>query len=219
MWWTDRGYQVLRGDEWLLFRAGLDMLWDWVEESFDNPNTYRVEIAAFDELQPGQKLALLAQVGRALRDAEEPAPDLTAPVEAAVAAVFTVIRMGLATEVESPRSLEAEEPSTYWRELLGRACLEVRDRDVRTPDAPGPGQTEVHEEPDEAPDLHFDTWTPPGLDCRDPGEWDIMAQCLAERILWDDDYELAADFLDERPQVAKVKREFLGIAQDYFTAI
>jgi hypothetical protein len=44
----------MKGAEWELFREGLSALWDWVEASFD--------------LQPSQKLAMLALVGQAMRD-------------------------------------------------------------------------------------------------------------------------------------------------------
>ena len=68
MWWTSQGERALSGAEWELFREGLDMSWDWVEESMNDPDLYTFDVDAFDRLLPVQRLALLAHVGTALRD-------------------------------------------------------------------------------------------------------------------------------------------------------
>jgi hypothetical protein len=89
MWSTPLGERVLGGAEWELFRGGLSMVRDLVEEakSSDDPEIGSVGVEAFDLLQPNQKLALLTLVGKALKDEGEPMPELTAHTEATVAAV------------------------------------------------------------------------------------------------------------------------------------
>src|SRR3954465_3910827 len=104
MWWTPLGERVLCGAEWELFRDGLSMVRDLVEEakSSDDPEIGPVGVEAFDQLQPNQKLALLALVGKALKDEGEPMPELTAHTEATVAAVYAHILSMIVMEIESP---------------------------------------------------------------------------------------------------------------------
>ena len=54
MWWTPGGGRVLRGAEWDLFRAGLDVLWDEVEEAEAHGELARAGSPTFDDLQHGQ---------------------------------------------------------------------------------------------------------------------------------------------------------------------
>src|SRR5580692_12856532 len=75
MWRTSQGERVLKGAEWNLFREGLAELWDTVEDDFDRKDACKTGHAAFDALQPGQKLAMLALVGQALHDDALPSPE------------------------------------------------------------------------------------------------------------------------------------------------
>src|SRR5262249_44890412 len=101
MWRMQDGDRVLTEAEWALFRTGLDLLRDSVEEDIraetDDTDT---GIAAFDRLTPEQKLALLAGTARALRDPATPAPRHTDANEGAIAAVFSMIRVELETELD-----------------------------------------------------------------------------------------------------------------------
>jgi hypothetical protein len=63
MWRMHDGDRVLTEAEWALFRVGLEMLWDDIEAGQSETG-----IRVFDDLQPEQKLALLSDVGQALRD-------------------------------------------------------------------------------------------------------------------------------------------------------
>src|SRR3954469_25286130 len=133
MWWTPLGERVLRGAEWELFRDGLAMVCDLVEEakSSDDPEIGSFGVEAFDWLQPNQKLALLALVGKALKDEGEPMPELTAHTEAAVAAVYAHIFSMIVVEIEcAPGSREdGGDPSDVddwfaWRRMALAAYLE-----------------------------------------------------------------------------------------------
>src|SRR5438105_4382457 len=85
MWRMNSGDRVLSEAEWNLFRVGLEMLWDYIEDDSDeDAGLSETGIRVFDVLQPEQKLALLADVGQALRDPAIPAPDLTAANEGAI---------------------------------------------------------------------------------------------------------------------------------------
>src|SRR4051812_7114659 len=100
MWRTNSGDRVLSEAEWNLFRVGLGDLWDHVEDDTrGGGGLSRTGVRVFDGLQPEQKLALLADVGQALRDPAVPAPDLTAANEGAIAAVFAAIQQRLELEI------------------------------------------------------------------------------------------------------------------------
>src|SRR5262245_13630869 len=102
MWRTPDGNRVLTEVEWALFRAGLDVLRDFVEDDIrSNDTIVATGIRAFDDLTPEQKLALLADVAQALRDPKTPAPHHTAANEGATAAVIATLRMELDVELDA----------------------------------------------------------------------------------------------------------------------
>lgn len=72
--------------------------WLWVMYMEDDPWDYGIPV--FDRLTIGQKLSALVRVGRALLIEAEPAPELTAVVEAAAAVIFEGIESGLQSECE-----------------------------------------------------------------------------------------------------------------------
>src|SRR3954462_4293036 len=191
MWWTPLGERVLRGAEWELFRDGLSMVRDLVEEakSADDPKIGSVGVEAFDQLQPDQKLALLARVGKALKDEGEPMPELTAHTEATVAAVYAHVLAMIVMEIESPPGSEKvdgwDDPEDIddafaWRRLALAVYLE----DDGEPEANGTATDEVadrvpgNREEDDGP------WSPPETSSEDVEEWEfLVAECLANRIL------------------------------------
>jgi hypothetical protein len=191
VWWTEDGERVLHGAEWELFRAGLDYVWDDVEASIDGDECFPSGVAAFDDLQPGQKLALLAHVGRALRDEAVPCPDLTSHAEATIAAIFEQVRHSIVIETELEDD-GSDAGAFYWRRLILAACLETGI---------------VGEDP------------LPAESCGDSGEWDLLVECLADRILWDDDFMAGQHFLDGDPDESRARMQALGIADNYFVAL
>ena len=135
MWRTPRGERVLRGAEWEFFRAGLDTPWDWVESSVADPDISDTGTPAFDRLQIGQKLALLASVGTALSEEGVPRPHLTVNTESAVAAVFGQIATEVEKEIDLSRdpdwlaNPDGPEDATRWRRLVLAAYREAMLQD------------------------------------------------------------------------------------------
>lgn len=128
MWWTSNGERVLQGAEAALFRQGLGEVFSLLEA--DHEAEWSFGAGPFDELQRGQKLAVLAQVARGLL-CQDPMPLLTAVLEATVAAVYRRVRESVELEIHDP-CLESE--PTYWRQLALDAFREaVYDDDL--PDA------------------------------------------------------------------------------------
>src|SRR3954447_7868558 len=181
MWWTPLGERVLRGAEWELFRDGLAMVRDLVEEakSSDDPEIGSVGVEAFDQLQPNQKLALLARVGKALKDEGEPMPELTAYTEATVAAVYAHILAMIVMEIEFPPesgTVEGWDDPEYiddafaWRRLALAAYLEDDGEPEATGAATGGGDGRVPEgrEEDDGP------WSPPEISSGDVEEWEFL---------------------------------------------
>lgn len=59
----------------------------------------------------------------------------------------------------------------------------------------------------------------PDPECADGSEWDFLVDVLAQGILWDDDFDIAEEFLDAPPDVSESMRDSLSIDEAYFTAI
>jgi hypothetical protein len=118
MWWTPDGQRILQDAEGQLFREALGMVADMVRD--DHEGIWQVGAPPFDNLQPNQKLAVLAQVSSALLREDQPIPKLTAVLEAAVGAIYEAVRVLVEMEIDQP----AEEQESTWRELVLAACRE-----------------------------------------------------------------------------------------------
>ena len=59
----------------------------------------------------------------------------------------------------------------------------------------------------------------PSPDCKDLEEWDLLIQCLADGVLWDDDWKDTEDFLDADPETSRAMKKLLRIDEDYYVDI
>ena len=158
----------------------------------DEDDPWLFGVAAFDELQSNQKLAMLAATGGALLCRETPSPTLTAVAEATVAAVYRYIREALLFEIEMAANASVTSSPTMWRQLVLTACRETSS--------------------------DWEQGLPP-CDGDDTDEWLLLVDCLSDRILWDADYELVDLVVDAEPELSRTIKERLTIADDYFVAI
>jgi hypothetical protein len=126
VWHTPAGDRVLSPGEWALVRAGLGLTWDAVEVAADAGDDEATGVRAFDALQPGQQVGLLALVGTALSDPSVPAPPLTAATEGTVAAILAQVRTDLEMELDA-------DDSTECRRLILDAVGDVPGRDHPLP--------------------------------------------------------------------------------------
>ncbi len=186
MYNTPLGVRVLKGCERRLFAEALAMLIDTVIIE-DEP----LASGAFESLQRNQKVFVLHTVGRALLCEDEPPPKLTAPIEAAVAAVFGCVRSMVAMELSGELADGDYDTSgsPSWREMVAGACRE----------------NAISDEPIDVED-------------DDPDEWDVLLECLEDCVLWDEDWAMEEQ-LDLDPDAAGRVKSFLGIEPDYFVAI
>jgi hypothetical protein len=86
---------------------------------------------AFDNLQLTQKLATLYLAARGLLRPEQPAPKLTAFLEAAVATIYSLAKSQVRQEIDF---LSSEDEDTSWRERILQAAREQAISD-ELPDA------------------------------------------------------------------------------------
>jgi hypothetical protein len=186
------GDRALTEAEWGLFRAGVELLREAVEEDIqagtDDADT---GVAVFDRLTPEQKLALLADTALALRDPATPTPRHTAANEGAVAAVFSMIRVALEMELDIAGLEDEEERPAEIRRTLRAVCDGPNDREQPLPD---------------------ETAT-------DAEEWGWPLEEFEDRIFWDCDFEMGDEFLDLPHDEARVKLQSCGIDPDYFLAV
>jgi hypothetical protein len=146
-------------------------------------------ISAFDSLQRSQKLSVLAEVGTGLLSEEEPAPTLTAVREATVAVVYELARDMVQLEIDDPQAAGGR---PTWRESVLGAC---RQRRVDDDDSL------------------------PSHDCEDLEEWDLLIQCLASSVLWDDDWKDTEGHLDADPETSRAVKKLLRIDEDYYVDV
>jgi hypothetical protein len=220
MWKTPLGERALKGAEWALFREALGILWDRLEIGIDIdvPDLCQTGVGSFDRLTPTQKLAMLALIGRAMTTEDLAAPELTSVSEGTVAAVCTLLRDEARSEVVTAglpaarRTAEDLERSTFWRERLCAAYLEVKALMAAGPEG---DEAEVWAGAD-ADDPPFDL---PEVTSPDEDVWGMMIDVLNDAVLWDTDYDTDEFFLDALPEVRALDMEFLGIDEDYFKGI
>ena len=79
------------------------------------------------------------------------------------------------------------------------------------------------------PDDHLDAYevddpedsliTPKSETSQNLPQWESVVESLADRILWDRDFEMAGSFLDTEPAKASVLKEIMGIETDYYSSV
>ena len=128
MWRTNIGDRALQGAECNLFRQGLWVLWDHIEDAGDARELCPTGVAVFDRLEPSSKLAMIALVGKALIDVSEPCPALTALTEGTFAAIYATIRQEIEIEIDMRREGQQSEGEDFsMRPLVLAAVRETRN--------------------------------------------------------------------------------------------
>jgi hypothetical protein len=192
MWRMQDGDRSLTESEWALFSTGVALLWGDIEDDICNKtDEVQVGVAVFDRLTPEQKLLLLADVACALRDPEVPDPDHTAANEGAIAAVFSMLRIALETELGFEGSTISSEYSLAIRPKLRAVAEEAEEWEEPLPEATS----------------------------TDADEWDLLVEEFEGRIFWDADYEMGDELLDLPPEVARATMDLLTIDEQYFLTV
>ncbi|MEL6105793.1 MAG: hypothetical protein AAFU85_07150 [Planctomycetota bacterium] len=193
-WHTPYGDRHLIGDEADLVRQSLATMLEELtscRETGEEPFLYGVTL--FDELAWPQQLAILEQLAQHLFLETSDMIELTGVVDASVSAVYRNIAQQIEMEIE----LHGVSPQEYrcrWRQ----ASLDAMN--------------ECSEEPD-------DDLPAMDADCLDTDRWHALVDILADRVLWDRDFELVHEVIDAPPERAAALRAALGIESSYYTAI
>lgn len=202
------GERVLEGSEALLVRETIASLVDWIAFSEAQGDEFCgldfvSGIGIFDALEGTQKLVLIDQAARYLLSPTDEVLPLNAMSEAVVGVIFEHLRQQVRTEIDMQRFGDEEDFSSdawSWREQIRQTRLSLMD----------PGDDDPYACEDSVPPLASST---------DMSDWDLQIELLADRILWDRDYELADSLLDADPDSAQLHRSSLGISDDYFSAV
>jgi hypothetical protein len=133
-------------------------------------------------------------VVRALTDSKVKPPELVAANEAAVYAVFRHVYGEVEVEIDEAKFADADDLQD-WRRLVLAARQEAHADEESDPDA---GEVEA--------------------DSSDLDEWDMLIEGLADRILWDRDWEAEDDVVDLPPEAARAVHRLARIGDDYFVA-
>ena len=198
-WKTQLGERHAVGPEAELIRDAIGYIHDVVEAEIDCLNDpWDFGVPIFDNLEPACKLCLLADVGEALLN-ETPLLPLTAITEGTVAAIFGAVLQLIETEIDLQKkeAFQDNDHRFFYRTLV----LEIARSDEGESDA-------VEADVDEDEDLRT-------AESTDMSDWEFLVEMIGERILWDEDYLYADEILDAAPDIARRKRNRLGIAREY----
>jgi hypothetical protein len=157
-----------------------------------------------------QLLHMLATVARALLDPRAPQPPTTADSESAAYQIFMLLGGAVEAEIgmcgpNSGRSgmrRPPPEPTTV-RQAISDALREAgccKDADDESGGKCGRC-----------------SWCAPDPECVDPSEWAGALEALADRVLWDRDWEMEGLLADAEPGLADSIKGALAIGGGYFS--
>ena len=196
MWRTQCGERTLESAEARVFAEALSTLLDYaLTDQFDD---YESDVACFDNLTYGQKIAVLATIGDGLLRKDIRSVELTAVVEGAIAAVFQQLKDSIIFEIDTP------EFGASWRELVVAARKELEGEDI-----PAPTCTDMEEW-----DLEVEVLTDRILWDRDYEDDRTYADHPPEMTQWlkymtripDNYYTAIADDLTDEEAAATIKK-------------
>lgn len=193
MWRTSTGDRILLGDEARIFLDAVRSLRDMITSGVDFGESYQTGVTLFDSLQPTQQMMALHAVATSLLKQEVPMPELSATLEATVYAIYREIGSLIEMEI----SFSDDYVSHSIRSGVIAAC-----------------RWRVEVEGNWA-DLEEDNDLP-ACECNDIEQWKPVIESLADRVLWDRDFELESLLADKDPAQTSAIKTYLGIADDYF---
>ena len=184
MYKTPDGIRMLEGPERRLIVGSLAMIVDMLAD-----DDFLTGISIFDDLTRNQRIAAYHSAARALLTADEPAPALTAVLEAAVASIYHhaqgMIEMEISDDLADDEDYLLYPETPTWRELAIAAGRQMGIEDLHDPAVV---------------------------------DWDLLLVCLEDHVLWDHDWAMVAH-LDAAPDLAHRIKDELGIAEDYYFAM
>eukprot|EP00884_Botryococcus_braunii_P013266 jgi/Botrbrau1/21940/Bobra.0249s0063.1 len=198
-WKTPLGERVLNKAEAQLFANAVGVILDYYKSwpagglNWGRPVTE----GPFEELPTPQKLAVLEEVAEALLT-ETPVPAHSSITENAIYYVYRWILEQIESDV------------TEQEEIWGQDVLDALGRCGRDPDTREEGAEGMDRDDSEDEDSKYD----PYIGCRDVEKWEAAIEELADRILWDRDWELG-----EYVAQSSGMMDFMKIDPNYFSYV
>ena len=200
MWHTSEGERILSGAESELIRDVVSWLHDQVTESLEMGRSYEVGVGLFDQLQPTQQLMMLLETATGLLDpAQEPLPS-TAIREATVYAIYRELFKLIVFEVDISR-------------LDGESTCEIRSQAIAA------FEQGISEEEFDPSDGTTEDGLVPAVSSTNLADWEYFVEALADRVLWDRDFEMEYLTADLDPDRAHFVRSICGISDDYYSHV
>ena len=56
-------------------------------------------------------------------------------------------------------------------------------------------------------------------ECEDLDEWEVLVSCLADGVLWDEDWRDSESLMDADPRASRAVKELMGIDEEYYIAV
>ncbi|QDS87353.1 hypothetical protein EC9_15310 [Rosistilla ulvae] len=201
MWHTSTGDRTLSGAEATLIVQTCVKMIDALEwELRDDSGAVVCEtgVELYDDQWVYQRIGLLNDVCRGLLNQGQAMLALTAELEATVMAIFETIKSHVELEIDAGH-------------CFGDSCCEIRSLVLAAYGYDAPGSEPIGAGIDDDLDDLPDPW------CDEIEQWDLVVELLADRILWDRDFEMASMIVDEEPEMAEAYKQVLGIDNDYFS--
>ncbi len=207
-WQTPDGDRYLTGHEATLVRETLACVVDHISEDirFGDGDRWEFGVVLFDELTPSQQVIMVKAIAEHLLTKTNKTLELTATNEAAVYAIFQTLAVQIEVEVDTENDKPMNDSwRCFWRRLTLNAYRESFSED------------DADDFVDDDPE---DPWmTPQSELSANLPQWQSLTESLADRILWDRDFEMAGRFLDEEPAKAALLKQMMGIETDYYASI
>lgn len=200
MWRTSHGDRVLLDEERSIFLEAVGYLRDMITVAAEIQDPFQVGVSAFDSLQPTQQLVALHTVAKALVEVNTEPPPLSATLEAAIYATYRSLASLVEMEIDSTTQTSGQ--------------YEIREgilAALKAPVVTEEGQNDFNDFK-----ISDDADVLPTPQTTEMDEWDFAIEMLADRILWDRDFELDDLLADKDPNETTEIKEFLGIDEDYF---
>lgn len=205
-WHTPTGDRYLVSEEAELIRDSIATMVQELascRETEEEPWEYGVTL--FDELTWQQQLAVLDLLATNLLQQTDSTLELSGINEAAVAAIYQNIVQQIELEIE----LHPVSPAEFrcrWRQATLDAYRENEDDEIVR-------QEILSQDTDQASVFDIDP------ECLEVDRWCWLVELLADRVLWDRDFEMVNEMIDAPPERAAAMRAALGITSGYYTAI
>lgn len=207
-WKTPDGNRQLGGAEAAVVRESLAFMVDQIGQSLDwsdDEQIWGTGVGLFDEITRTQQLVVTKSVAEHLLTETSDTLELTAIHEAVVGAIFR----NLAVQIEIELDMEPAEKNIHWKFYWRRLTLAAYHECY--------SDEEDDRFEDDDPE---DPWvTPQSIESRNLPQWESLAESLADRILWDRDFEMAENFLDTDPAKAAVLKQMVGVDTDYYSSV